>query len=336
MSRGSPTMSPTVCLGSSEANGSWKMMVISRRSRRSFSPRRRVMSWPLKVIVPSVGSRSRIMVRPSVVLPHPDSPTSPTVSPFLISRSTPSTAWTWATVRWTTPEVTGNHFFSPWTETSGWAGVHSGAGDFRAEERSTILQLHARLRDPARRHLSVADPREIRRVLVAAVDPECAARVEGAAGRQIDQIGRNAFDRSQRLALVRVEPRDGLEERPRVGMLRVREDVSRRTRLDDLAGVHDEDSLTHPCDHAQVVGDEDGGGAKFPVHVGPQLEALRLDGHVEGRGWFVGDQHRRHRGQTHRDHRALAHAARELVRKIAAALFRVRDAHAAEHRLRGD
>ena len=40
-----------------------------------------------------------MIVRDSVVLPQPDSPTSPSVSPALIDRSTPSTAWICPTVR---------------------------------------------------------------------------------------------------------------------------------------------------------------------------------------------------------------------------------------------
>src|SRR5206468_10077466 len=43
-------------------------------------------TWPL------VGSYSRMIVRPSVLLPQPDSPTMPSVSPLLIFRLTPSTA----------------------------------------------------------------------------------------------------------------------------------------------------------------------------------------------------------------------------------------------------
>ncbi len=39
------------------------------------------MSVPLKTILPSVGSVSLMIVRPSVVLPQPDSPTTPSVSP---------------------------------------------------------------------------------------------------------------------------------------------------------------------------------------------------------------------------------------------------------------
>ena len=53
-----------------------------------------VMSSPSNSIVPPVGSSSRSMVRPAVDLPQPDSPTSPTVSPWRTSREMPSTART--------------------------------------------------------------------------------------------------------------------------------------------------------------------------------------------------------------------------------------------------
>ena len=44
--------------------------------------------------------------RPIVVLPHPDSPTSPNVSPCRISRLTPATALTESAFRCSTPLVT--------------------------------------------------------------------------------------------------------------------------------------------------------------------------------------------------------------------------------------
>ena len=47
---------------------------------------------PLNNISPSVISYSPVIVLPSVDLPHPDSPTNPKVSPFLILKVTPSTA----------------------------------------------------------------------------------------------------------------------------------------------------------------------------------------------------------------------------------------------------
>src|SRR5260370_37490212 len=66
-----------------------------------------------------------MMVRPSVDLPQPDSPTRPSVSPFLISRSTPSTARTWAVVRCNTPDEIGNQVFNPCTDTSGSEAVQA-------------------------------------------------------------------------------------------------------------------------------------------------------------------------------------------------------------------
>src|SRR5256885_17248917 len=45
-------------------------------------------------MLPEVGSTSRRMQRPRVLLPEPDSPTNPKVSPARMSNETPSTART--------------------------------------------------------------------------------------------------------------------------------------------------------------------------------------------------------------------------------------------------
>src|SRR5207237_783880 len=64
--------------------------------------------------LPAVGRYSRTRVRPSVVLPLPDSPTRPSVSPDWTSRETPSTARTTPTWRRSTaPRVIGK-----WTRRS--------------------------------------------------------------------------------------------------------------------------------------------------------------------------------------------------------------------------
>jgi len=60
---------------------------------------------------PAVGSTSLSIVLPRVLLPQPDSPTRPSVSPFLIEKLTPSTAWTWPTALPRTPFRTGKSFF---------------------------------------------------------------------------------------------------------------------------------------------------------------------------------------------------------------------------------
>ena len=54
------------------------------------------------------------MQRAIVDLPQPDSPTTPSVSPLLTLKLTPSTAFTAATCFWKTiPRVTGKCFLQP-------------------------------------------------------------------------------------------------------------------------------------------------------------------------------------------------------------------------------
>src|SRR5690242_12802686 len=313
-------MSPTVCRGSSDAYGSWKIIATSRRSARSFSPRRCVMSSPLNAILPAVGSISLIAVRPSVDLPQPDSPTSPSVSPVLISRSTPSTACTCPTVRCKTPEATGNHTFRSLIETSGSADVHARVRVLTAV--SGTLELHAGLGDPARGALGVADRLQVRRVPRAAVDAEGTAGMEGAAFRQVDQAWGQTLDRLQGLVAFGVEARDRPQEGPGVGMLRMRKDVGRGAGLDDAACVHHDHALAHPGDYSEVVRDEHGRGPELSVDVAQQVEDLGLDSDVKCGGRLVRDQHRRRGGEAHRDHHALAHAARELVRVVTRTLRR--------------
>ena len=50
------------------------------------------------------------MDRPAVVLPQPDSPTSPRVSPLLVVNEMSSTAFTHSLVRWNNPLRTGKYF----------------------------------------------------------------------------------------------------------------------------------------------------------------------------------------------------------------------------------
>ena len=53
--------------------------------------------------LPAVAGIRRRIVRPTVVLPQPDSPTRPSVLPGATSKLTPSTAFTWPTVRENSP-----------------------------------------------------------------------------------------------------------------------------------------------------------------------------------------------------------------------------------------
>ena len=107
MRSGSATMSRTVIRGLSEAYGSWKTIWMSRRTARICFRLKPVMSSPSKTIVPDVGSSSFMIVRPSVVLPQPDSPTTPSVSPARMPSVTPSTARTCPMVRRKKPALIG-------------------------------------------------------------------------------------------------------------------------------------------------------------------------------------------------------------------------------------
>src|SRR6186997_1270061 len=120
MSSGSAMIPPAVIRGSRLAYGSWKIICIRLRRRRNSAPLNSVTSWPSKMMRPPVGGLSRMIARPVVLLPQPDSPTRPRVSPRSISNVTPSTAWTSPTWRWRMiPSRIGNQTFRPSSRRSG-------------------------------------------------------------------------------------------------------------------------------------------------------------------------------------------------------------------------
>src|SRR5262249_8593199 len=68
---------------------------------------------------PAVGSSAARMSFEVVVLPQPDSPTRPRVSPALLVKLTPSTALTQPRWRPRSEPPTGKYFFSPCTSSNG-------------------------------------------------------------------------------------------------------------------------------------------------------------------------------------------------------------------------
>src|ERR1700723_4651874 len=82
---------------------------------------------------------SRNSPRPSVVLPEPDSPTTPSVSPLRTFRLTPSTALICPTVLRSKPRLTGNQTFRPsadiTTGDSGRGGAGAGLGSAASNAR---------------------------------------------------------------------------------------------------------------------------------------------------------------------------------------------------------
>src|SRR5215469_9876298 len=90
---------PTVIVGFSEVSGSWKIMPISLpRTRRMSSSESALISVPSSLMLPPVMDPpvgSSFMIDSAVmVLPHPDSPTMPRVSPGSTCSETPSIACT--------------------------------------------------------------------------------------------------------------------------------------------------------------------------------------------------------------------------------------------------
>ncbi len=80
--------------GLSESVGSWNTIWMRLRIddlANSFAGMAPISS-PSNVTMPDVGSSRRITIIEVVDLPHPDSPTRPTLSPRLTSNEMPSTA----------------------------------------------------------------------------------------------------------------------------------------------------------------------------------------------------------------------------------------------------
>ena len=94
MVSGSDTMSMTRRRGFSEEIGSWKIICTCVRSSRRLPRLRLVSSVSPKRIFPDVAFSTWTMARPVVDLPPPDSPTSPSVSPWRRAKVMPATACT--------------------------------------------------------------------------------------------------------------------------------------------------------------------------------------------------------------------------------------------------
>ena len=62
-------------------------------------------------------------------------------------------------------------------------------------------------------------------------------------GAPVGQVGRHTLDWRQLLFASLVQARDGAQQAQRVGMLGVAEQLLRRGRLDNVAGVHDVDPV---------------------------------------------------------------------------------------------
>ena len=214
----SPMIAPTVMRGLSEANGSWKMICMSRQSARNAAASSAVTLRPSNQTSPAVGSIRRRMQRPVVDLPQPDSPTRPSVSPGAMSKLTPSTACTTSALR-----------------------AEQAAAD--REVLDQVLDAQERLNRLAHRAaissagsiehagdlVAAADLAQRRHRLAALRHRVAAARREAAAGRRLEQARHHARDRLEPRLLRRrrVDARDRADQALRVGMARIGEQLAR-------------------------------------------------------------------------------------------------------------
>jgi hypothetical protein len=101
---------------------------------------------------------------------------------------------------------------------------------------------------------------------------------------------------------------------------RIGDDSGGRADLDDLAEVHDGNSVAHVSHDGQVVGDEETGDAEALLERPEQIEHLGLNGNVECGNGLVADNEIGFDSERPRDTDTLALPAAELV-GVAARVF---------------
>ncbi len=97
-------------------------------------------------------------------------------------------------------------------------------------------------------------------------------------------------------------------------MTRRLENIARLAALDYLTRIHHDDVVRGFRHQRQIVRNQDQRHILLLLQLQQQLDNLCLNGHVQRRGWLVGDQQLWPTGDRHGDHHALTHAARQLMR----------------------
>ena len=108
--------------------------------------------------------------------------------------------------------------------------------------------------------------------------------------------------------------RNAREQPGSVGVTRVLEEISYRRLFDDLAGIHDGDTVGDACDHSKVVADEQDARVDTVLQLDYQVQDGGLCGHVQAGRRLVHYQQVRVAGKRHGDNHSLLLTAAELVR----------------------
>ena len=116
---------------------------------------------------------------------------------------------------------------------------------------------------------------------------------------------------------------DRIAQSPRIGMFRVVKQIVGPRALHDPACIHDHDPIAKAGDNAKIMADQYHRHPQLTLHLLNQLQNLRLNGHVQRRGRFVGNKKVRLGDEGHCDHDPLPHASGEFVRVHFQAMFRL-------------
>ena len=116
------------------------------------------------------------------------------------------------------------------------------------------------------------------------------ARVKGASRRNSPRPRRLARDRLETQLPLAIEPRDRLEETPRIRMLGPRENHLNGATFHHLPAIHDDNVIGDLRRHAEVVGDENDAGVVLALKVLDEAQNLRLYCHVERCGRLIRDK----------------------------------------------
>src|SRR6266513_199703 len=197
----------------------------------------------------------------------------------------------------------------------GWSGrgVHLPLRRLLGQHRRLAPLVLERL-NGAGQVVAAADVRERRLVDLAAGLGVQTAGVEPAAGRRVDRARDVARQDDPLPPQLRVRDRHRREQRLRVRMLGVAEQLFGLRQFHDLPEVHDGDPVADVLHDRQVVRDEQVRQPELLLQLLQEVEHLRLDAHVQRRDRLVGDDELGIDGEGAGDADALPLAAAELVR----------------------
>ena len=99
------------------------------------------------------------------------------------------------------------------------------------------------------------------------------------------------------LAARRAEGGIGGQQRRGIGMFRLAIDLARRTALDDLPEIHDQDAVGHAADDIEIVADDEIGEVALALQPLQEVEQLALDSDVSPAR--VLPRHPHHQGGEH-------------------------------------